>query len=204
MLELFSVNEAAAIAEVSPEIIRTALEKNAVKPSFRRKTGRVAHPQFSAGDVLLMKVLVEFPFPLSKEDKESLAQILAKGKQRASNWSKQGADLVYCSGETLVSFECKPLRQRVAKNLTAYRWGKRRVVSSPEVLGGEPVFRGTRIPLQHVAALFRKGVPEREIVEDFPSLTARDLEYARLVSRFGDKPGRPRKRLDLQRKQRPF
>jgi uncharacterized protein (DUF433 family) len=204
MLELFSVNEAAAIAEVSPETIRTALEKNAVKPSFRRKAGRVAHPQFSAGDVLLMKVLVEFPFPLSKEDKESLAQILAKGKQRASNWSKQGTDLVYRSGETLVSFECKPLRQRVAKNLTAYRWGKQRVVSSPEVLGGEPVFRGTRIPIQHVAALFRKGVPAREIVEDFPSLTARDLEYARLFSRFGDKPGRPRKRLDLQRKQRPL
>jgi len=40
MPELFSVNEAAAIAEVSPETIRTALEKKSVKPSHKRKTGR--------------------------------------------------------------------------------------------------------------------------------------------------------------------
>src|SRR5205809_325859 len=105
MSELFSVNEAAVIAEISPETIRTALEKRAVKPSFRRKIGKAAHPQFSAGDVLLMKVLVEFPFPLSKEDKESLAQIVARGKRTASHWSKQGANLVYRSGEMLVLFE---------------------------------------------------------------------------------------------------
>lgn len=55
----------------------------------------------------------------------------------------------------------------VAKNLAAYRWGRRPVVSSPDILGGEPVFRGSRIPVQHVASLFRKGVPESEIAEDF-------------------------------------
>jgi hypothetical protein len=38
--ELFSVNEAAAIAEVSPETIRTALEKKSVKLSHKRKTGK--------------------------------------------------------------------------------------------------------------------------------------------------------------------
>src|SRR5437667_7865450 len=78
--------------------------------------------------------------------------------------------------------------------------GWQRVVSSPEVLGGEPVFRGTRIPLQHVASLFRKGIPEQEITDDFPGLSPRDLEYARLFSRFGERPGRPRRRLALQRK----
>ena len=166
MTELFSVNEAAAIAEVSPETIRTALEKKSVKPSHKRKTGKAVRHQFSVGDVLLVKLLVEFPFPLSRQDKESLAQILARGDTKA------------------------------------FRWGRRRIVSSPEVLGGEPVFRGTRIPVQHVAALFRKGAPEQEIVEDFPSLSERDLAYARLFSRFGEKPGRPRKQLAIHRKRR--
>lgn len=201
MAELFSVNEAAAIAEVSPETIRTALEKKSVKPSHKQKAGKAVRHRFSAGDVLLVKVLVEFPFPLSKEDKQSLAQILTGGNRRAARWSREGADLVYRSGEMQMLVECKPFRQTVAKNLAAFRWGRRRVVSSPEVLGGEPVFRGTRIPLQHVASLFRKGVPEKEIMEDFPGLGARDLAYARLFSRFGERPGRPRKRLALQRKQ---
>ncbi len=200
MPELFSVNEAAAIAEVSSDMIRTALEKKAVTPSHKQRVGKAFRHQFSAGDVLLVKLLVEFPFPLSRRDKASLAQILAHGNKKAAQWSLEGNDLVYRSGEMLMSIECKSLRQTVAKNLAAYRWGRRRVVSSPDVLGGEPVFRGTRIPLQHVAAFFRKGVHESEIAEDFPVLGPRDLAYARLVARFGDRPGRPRKHLMLERK----
>ena len=200
MAELFSVNEAAAIAEVSPETIRTALDKKSVKPSHKRKTGKAVRHQFSVGDVLFVKLLVEFPFPLSREDKKALAQILARGDTRSSHWSREGADLVYRSGKMQLLVECKSFRQTVAKNLATFRWGRRRVVSSPEVLGGEPVFRGTRIPVQHVASLFRKSVPEQEIVEDFPSLSERDLAYARLFSRLGEKPGRPRKRLAIQRR----
>lgn len=197
--ELFSVNEAAAIAEVSPETIRTALEKKFVKPSHRRKAGKAVRHGFSVGDVLFVKLLAEFPFPLSKKDKASLAQIVVRGDAKASHWSEQGADLVYRSGETQLLFQCKPLRQTVNKNLAAFRWGRRRVVSSPEVLGGEPVFCGTRIPVRHVASLFRKGVPEQEIAEDFPALSERDFAYARLFSRLGGKPGRPRKQLILHR-----
>jgi uncharacterized protein (DUF433 family) len=200
MAELFSVNEAAAIAELSPDTIRTALEKRSVTPSHKQRVGKAIRHQFSAGDVLFVKLLAEFPFPLSKQDKQSLAQILARGNRRASRWSMEGADLVYRSGDMHMFVECKTFRQRIDKNLAAFRWGRRRIVSSPDVLGGEPVFRGTRISLQHVASLFRKGVPELQIVEDFPNLSARDLAYARLFSRFGEKPGRPRSRLVIQRK----
>jgi uncharacterized protein (DUF433 family) len=144
-------------------------------------------------------VLVEFPFALSKGDKRSLAKILARGDRTAARWSREGADLVYRSGDIQVSVECKAFRQKVARNLSAFRWGRRRVVSTPDVMEGEPVFRGTRIPLQHVALLFRKGVPEKEIAEDFPALSSRDLAYARLFSRLGERPGRPRKRLAFRR-----
>jgi uncharacterized protein (DUF433 family) len=201
MAELFSVNEAAAIAEVAPGTIRTALEKKSVKPSQTARAGKAIRHRFSAGDVLLMKVLFEFPFPLSKQDKQSLAQILTQGQGRAAQWSSKGPDLLYRSGEMQLLVECKSFRQTVSRNLAAFRWGRRRVTSSPAILGGEPVFRGTRISLQHIASLFRKGVPEQEIVEDFPVLSARDLAYARLFSRFGEKPGRPRARLAFQRKQ---
>jgi hypothetical protein len=49
--------------------------------------------------------------------------------------------------------------------------------------------------------LFRKGISEKEITEDFPQLDAQDLAYAQLFSRFGEKPGRPRKRLAFRRSQ---
>jgi hypothetical protein len=93
MLELFSVNEAAAIAEVSPETIRTALEKKSVIPTYKRKTGKAVRHQFSIGDVLLVKVLVEFPFPLSKEDKQSLAQIIGLGTCRCRLSARDSGEL---------------------------------------------------------------------------------------------------------------
>lgn len=199
MPELFSVHEAAAIAEVSPDLIRTALEKKAVTPSRKQRVGKAVRHQFSVGDVLFVKLLAEFPFPLSKRDKESLAQILRRGSGEAAHWSLEGADLLYRSGEMQILVQCKSFRRAVDKNLATYRWGRQRVVSSPEVLSGEPVFRGTRIAVRHVATLFQKGVAESEIAEDFPALSPRDLAYARLVARFGRRPGRPRKRLAFKR-----
>jgi len=199
MRELFSVNEAAAIADISPEIVRTALEKKSLKPAHNHKAGKAIRYRFSPMDVLLLKLLAEFPFPLTRQDKRALWKILVQGKKQASGWSLKSGNLCYGSAKIQVVVECRHLRAVVAQNLALYRWGRRRIVSSPEVLSGEPVYRGTRIPLSHVASLFRKGVPKQEIIEDFPALSERDLSYARLYSRFEKRPGRPRKHLLIRR-----
>ena len=75
---------------------------------------------------------------------------------------------MYRSGKIQLLVECKSFRQTVAKNLAAFRWGRRRIVSFTEDFE-ERLIGGTRIPVQHVASLFRKGAPEQEIVEDFPA-----------------------------------
>ena len=199
MAELFTLDEAAAIAEIEPDTVRTALEKRAVTPSRKIKTGKAMRYRFSEGDVLFLLVLAEFPFPLSKEDKDSLAQVLAHGSKTARHWVSDGPDVMFRSGDMKIFIECKHFRKTVERNVAAYRWGKERIISSPDVLGGEPVFRGTRIPLEHVAALFRKRVPDEEIAEDFPALDERDLAYARLAARLGRPPGRPKKRLQIER-----
>ena len=199
MAELFTLDEAAAIAEIEPDTVRTALEKRSVTPSRKIKTGKAMRYRFSEGDVLFLLVLAEFPFPLSKEDKDSLAQVLAHGSKSARHWVSDGPDVVFRSGDMKIFIECKHFRKTVERNVAAYRWGKERITSSPDVLSGEPVFRGTRIPLEHVAALFRKHVPDEEIAEDFPALDERDLAYARLAARLGRPPGRPKKRLQIER-----
>jgi len=60
---------------------------------------------------------------------------------------------------------------------------KERIVSDPAILSGTPVFRGTRIPLEHIAGLLRKGVSVLEIAEDYPALSRQDIAYARAFSR---------------------
>jgi uncharacterized protein (DUF433 family) len=76
---------------------------------------------------------------------------------------------------------------------------RRRIVSDPEVLSGAPVFRGTRIPLDHVAGLIRKGVQSSELFVEFPVLTKADVDYARRYARQSKQTRRPRKSLELRR-----
>ncbi len=50
MSEVFTLDEAAAIAEVKLDTFRTALEKRAVPPSRKEKRGKVVRYHFSVGD----------------------------------------------------------------------------------------------------------------------------------------------------------
>lgn len=48
------------------------------------------------------------------------------------------------------------------------------------VCGGEPVFRGTRVPVRMVAAMRTQGATTEEIVAGYPSLTVRMVELAEI------------------------
>jgi uncharacterized protein (DUF433 family) len=76
---------------------------------------------------------------------------------------------------------------------------KRRIVSDPEILSGTPVFRGTRIPLDHVAGLIRKGASATELREDFPALTKSDFDYARRHARTSKATRRSHKSLEIRK-----
>ena len=51
------------------------------------------------------------------------------------------------------------------------------VMIDPQVCGGMPVVRGTRIGVHMLADLAGHGAPDEELLEDYPLLTA--LAYAR-------------------------
>ena len=58
-----------------------------------------------------------------------------------------------------------------------------RIGSNPQVLGGKPIVRGTRVTVERVLTLLEAGVSEKEIRADFPMLTTEDIRaciaYAR-------------------------
>lgn len=194
----FSLREAAAIAEISESTIRTAIEKRFIAPHASR-VGKAIRYEFDLNELLFIKLLSEFPFSLPKEDKDSLRQILGKSARSAGRWRMRGPDLLIKNGELSVSVDYRPLRRQLAQNASLYRKGFNRIISSPDILGGEPVFKGTRIPLEHIAGLFRRGISEAEIREDYPPLSDLDLAFASIHARMGPPPGRPRKPLQIRR-----
>ncbi|CAN5439134.1 hypothetical protein BH09BAC1_BH09BAC1_30250 [soil metagenome] len=40
-----------------------------------------------------------------------------------------------------------------------------------EILGGQPVFRGTRVPIESLFAHLEKGISLHEFLEDFPTVS---------------------------------
>jgi uncharacterized protein (DUF433 family) len=49
------------------------------------------------------------------------------------------------------------------------------IVRDPKICGGEPVIRGTRVPLRTVLASLAEGATSEEIIADFPTLSPEDV-----------------------------
>jgi uncharacterized protein (DUF433 family) len=57
-----------------------------------------------------------------------------------------------------------------------------RIIIDPEVCGGEPCIKGTRVPVSIILSHLAAGESYEEIIENFPRITREDilacLEYA--------------------------
>jgi uncharacterized protein (DUF433 family) len=73
-----------------------------------------------------------------------------------------------------------------------YKNGLGRIVSDKKILAGEPVFRGTRLSVRHVGGMRLNGEPTERILEDYPDLSAEDVEFAALYTAANPGPGRAR------------
>jgi uncharacterized protein (DUF433 family) len=83
-------------------------------------------------------------------------------------------------------------RRELALSLRTLRRARQIVSSDPDVLGGEPVFRGTRIPVHLIARLLGKGSTGAELLESYPRLTAEMTDIAPVYADAYPLRGRPR------------
>ncbi|MEZ4732343.1 MAG: DUF433 domain-containing protein [Caldilineaceae bacterium] len=51
-----------------------------------------------------------------------------------------------------------------------------RITANPQILGGKPIIRGTRLSVEFILDLFASGLSEAEILEDYPHITSIDLQ----------------------------
>lgn len=51
------------------------------------------------------------------------------------------------------------------------RMNTRLIISNPEILGGTPVFAGTRVPIKNLTDCLEAGDSIDDFLEDFPSVS---------------------------------
>jgi uncharacterized protein (DUF433 family) len=87
----------------------------------------------------------------------------------------------------------RALAEEVSEQLVPfYRWREACVVSDPAILGGEPVFRDSRLSVRRIGDAIEHGEAVASVLEDYPYLTEQDVEFARRYTRAYPRVGRPR------------
>ena len=64
-----------------------------------------------------------------------------------------------------------------------------RIVRDPQISGGEPVIRGTRVTLRTLLASLAEGCGEEEILRNFPALTSEDIRAVKISAWLADEAG---------------
>ena len=49
------------------------------------------------------------------------------------------------------------------------------IVRDPQICGGDPVIRGTRVTIRTILATLAEGATTEQILKDFPTLTEKDV-----------------------------
>ena len=71
------------------------------------------------------------------------------------------------------------------------------IVEDPDILGGTPVIKGTRVPVHDIAASAAAGISSERIKAAYPSLTSELIELALLYAKATPPRDRPRQTRTL-------
>ncbi|HLB45744.1 MAG TPA: DUF433 domain-containing protein [Anaerolineales bacterium] len=53
-----------------------------------------------------------------------------------------------------------------------------RIIMDPRIMAGKPVIRGTRIPVELIVRMLAQGIPQSDILKEYPRLQAEDISAA--------------------------
>jgi uncharacterized protein (DUF433 family) len=186
-----SIAETATVTGVSARKINRMIDDGLMPMSSFKKVGRnrfvkaFAAPlvRFGAGDGAI----------LSKDAR--LEAMKSVARYTKTNWVRLIADPDQARGfrfeSGVVSVALGEIVSSTMVGLGKLAEAQRRVVDDPDVRGGIPTLRGTRIGVYEIAAtLAVDGIDA--VLEDYPALTREDVEAASIYAQAHPRMGRPR------------
>lgn len=91
-----------------------------------------------------------------------------------------------------LTIDLRDPRRELASALRELRRARDLVVSDTDIMGGDPVFRGTRVPVHVIATLLGKGSTATDLLEGYPNLTPEMVRLALIYAAAYPLRGRPR------------
>ena len=98
----------------------------------------------------------------------------------------------YCvSLDRFVVLDFSSVVKEVRPRVDSYVKGLMSVEERDDVLGGDAVFKGTRLPVMHIGKAYARGETMTNLLEDYPYLTEGDIEFAKVYFSAHPPVGRP-------------
>ncbi|MBB4233031.1 DUF433 domain-containing protein [Rhizobium mongolense] len=174
--------EAAAVSEIAVKSVHNAIDKRIIATRPSTSEGRALTDE----DLLRLKLWYGVGSIMSAERRKRLFDTI-----------DQHPDANTVRADDYLIVDVARAREQLAARAEALREAEKIIQSVKGVLGGEPVFKGTRVPVRMIAAMKAQGGNTEEIVEGYPSLTGRMVELADIWTAAHPARGRPRKLSDL-------
>jgi len=177
---LFTATEAAVLTRLSVKAVNNAIDKKTIPAVTGKRAGHATrlldlHALMSL--TLERRLADRFVPELRREVFDALA---TAPRNRVS---LEGGFL---------TIDLREPRRELAASLRTLRRARDVVVSDPDIMGGDPVFRGTRVPVHLIATLVGQGSTETDLLEVYPRLTAEMVRLAPIYAAAYPLRGRPR------------
>lgn len=176
---LFTPAEAAVLTGLTLKAVNNAIDKNTVSAVAGEERGRL----------LDARALVS----LSIERRLSTGIATPELRRKVFDALVEAPRNTVSVEGGLIKIDLREPRRALAASLRDLRRARRMVISDPEILGGDPVFRDTRVPVHLVAELSAQGSKPAELIESYPRLNAEMIRLAPIYAAAYPLRGRPRR-----------
>ncbi len=178
---LFTPTEAAVLTRLTLKAVNNAIDKKTVPAVMGERAG---HP------IRLLGLRALISLTLERRLVDRFAPELRRELFDALDDAPRNT--VSLEGGFL-KIDLREPRRELAKSLRDLRRARQLVVTDPEIMGGDPVFRGTRVPVHMIADIQAQGETEEVLLESYPSITAEMARLAPVYAAAYPLRGRPRK-----------
>jgi uncharacterized protein (DUF433 family) len=176
---LFTPTEAAVLTRLSVKAVNNAIDKRVIPAIAGTRAGNSTR-------------LLDLRALMSLKLERRLADRFVPELRRAvfDALARTPRNTVSLDGGFL-KIDLREPRRELATSLRELRRARTLVISDPDIMGGEPVFRGTRVPVHMIAVLLGQGSTEADLLEGYPRLTPEMIRLAPTYAAAYPPRGRP-------------
>lgn len=177
MEAIFTPNEAAAFAYLSPKRVYKEIEYQIIQP-----VNNV--PRLSFAALIYLCALKEINFEFSVKHRTVLYQQLVKATEEKANTVEFGKYFV---------LQLSNIDRELSDLISQFEKWKENLISNPSIMGGQTVFPNSRLSVHRIGKTINRGESLETIKEDYPYLSDLDFKFASLYAKAYPTMGRPKK-----------